>query len=193
MSCEGGISKEVVSDCTTQKVAGLEVKIWSGNRKDIASVTADPTNPSKITAIQMATGKRLWSITGVKKLIDVGTDLNVVEDRDNQYTHYLGMQFFESTAGDVENMSAMEDLFFIVEMKSKNEADSADGTFRMYGKNNGMYKTSLTQRANDLDSAAAVEFGSEDGAFEPYPWWTVHTTDYATTLAMIVGQETPQA
>lgn len=190
MSCEIGISKEVVSNCTTQKVAGLEVKIWAGNRTEIRSTTVDVTNPSKVTDIQMDTGFRLWPITGVKKLIDAGTDLNVVGDRDNQFTHYLAMQFFESKAADVENMSAMEDLFFIVEMKSK--SDDGDGVFRMYGLKNGMYKTSLTQRANDLDSATAVEFASEDGAFEQYPWWTVHDTDYATTLAMIVGQETPQ-
>lgn len=186
--CTTGISKAITSDCTTQPVAGVEVKAWAFNRLD-AIFTYDVTNPSKITAIANVATKQSYPLKGVKKLLNPGSSLVVAPDRADRYQHKFNFQGFEFTAADVENISSLADLVIVVEMIDK--ITGGDGTFRAFGVKNGLYKTSLEWTANDIDGAIAVEMASEEGANEPYPWFTVLSTDYATTLAMLVATETP--
>lgn len=189
MACLDGIAKDIASTCENQPVAGVEIKAWVGNRLE-GGFTYDVTNLSKITAVQMIPTTKLWVATGVKKLFNPGTSLIVAEDRADRYQHKFNFQGFEFTAPDVENIDALSDLFVIVEMIDK--ISGGEGTFRAFGVKNGMYKTSLEWTANDIDGAIAVELASQDGAAEEYPWFTVLNTDYATTLAMLVTQETIQ-
>lgn len=189
MACLDGIAKDIASTCENQPVAGVEIKAWVGNRLE-AGFTFDGTNPSKITIIQMISTKKLWVLTGVKKLLNPGTSLVVAEDRADRYQHKFNFQGFEFTAPDIENIDALSDLFVVVEMIDK--ITGADGTFRIFGVKNGMYKTSLEWTANDIDGAMAIEIASQEGAAELYPWYTFLATDYATSLAMLVTQETPQ-
>jgi len=189
MGCTDGISKNITSNCDNTPSAGVEVKAWAGNRLD-ATFTYDPVNKSKITDIQMATGKKLYTLTGVKKLLNPGSSLVVAPDRPDRYSHRFNFQGFEFLAEDVENIDALSDLFVVVEMIKKETA--GNGTFRCFGAKNGMYKTSMEWTANDIDGAIPVELASDESALEPYPWWTVHDTSYALTLAMLVGQETVQ-
>jgi len=189
MGCEIGISKNITSDCTTQPVAGVEVKAWVGNRLE-AAFTYDVTNVSKIVDIQMATGKKLYVLTGVKKLLNPGSSLILAPDRADRYQHKFNFQGFEFKTADVENISALDDLFVVVQMIDK--VAGGDGTFRAFGVKNGLYKTALNWTANDIDGAIAVEMASQDGAAEAYPWFTVLLTNYALTLAMLESQEVVQ-
>lgn len=189
MSCEIGISKNITSDCTTQPVAGVEVKAWVGNRLE-AGFTYDVTNPSKITDIQMITGKKLYALKGVKKLLNPGSSLVVAPDRADRYQHGFNFQGFEFKAADIENIAALDDLFVVVEMIDK--VAGGDGTFRAFGVKNGLYKSVLNWTANDIDGAIAIELASQEGAGEAYPWYTVLATNYATTLALLESQEVAQ-
>jgi hypothetical protein len=189
MGCLDGITKDIASTCENQPIPGVEVKAWVGNRLE-ATITYDVTNPSKITDISMASTKKLYTLTGVKKLLNPGSSLIVAPDRADRYQHKFNFQGFEFTCDDVENIDALNDLFVVVEMIDK--ATGGDGTFRGFGIQNGLYKTSLEWTANDIDGAIAIEMANEEGANEPYPWWTVLDTDYATTLAMLVAQESAQ-
>jgi hypothetical protein len=188
MGCLDGIQKDIASTCENQPVAGTEVKAWVANRLEV-SITYDVTNPSKITDITPTSGNQLYTLTGVKKLLNPGSSLVVAEDRADRYQHKFNFQGFEFLAADVENIDALADLIVIVEMKNK--GTGGDGTFRAFGPENGLYKTSLEWTANDIDGAIPVEMASQEGENEQYPWYTVLDTDYATTKAMLVAGETP--
>ena len=189
MGCLDGITKDIASTCENQPVAGVEIKVWVGNRLE-GGFTFDVTNLSKITDIVMASTKKLFVMTGVKKLLNPGSSLVVAVDRADRYTHKFNFQGFEFTAEDVENIDALSDLFVVVQMIDK--VAGGDGTFRAFGVKNGLYKTTLEWTANDIDGAIPVEMASQEGAAEDYPWWTVLDTDYATTLAMLEAQESAQ-
>lgn len=188
--CVKTITKSIVSDCTTIGSGGNEVKGWYINRTDLASYTQDVTNPSKITAFTVAAGgKRLWTFTGQRKMLNSGHDAVVADNRPTKYPHYIAFETFEFDAASTENVDGLEDLVFIVE--SKDKTVDGDGVFRIYGLRNGLYRSSDTHRANDADGARALEFTSLEGQGEPYSQWVLLITDYATTLAALVAAETP--
>jgi len=188
MGCLDGIQKVIASTCVNQPVAGTEVKAWVANRLEV-EITYDGTDASMITDISPTSGNQLYTLTGVKKLLNPGSSLVVAEDRADRYQHKFNFQGFEFLAEDIQNIDALADLIVIVEMKEKHS--TGEGTFRAFGVENGLYKTSLEWTANDIDGAIAVEMSSQEGENEQYPWYTVFDTDYATTLAMLVAGETP--
>lgn len=191
MSCIDGIGQNLVSNCDNQPVPGTEIKAWIGNRLE-ASFTYDGTNPSKITAIQMASTKQLWTWTGVKKILNPSSSLQVAENRADRFIHGVALEIFEQAAADIENLLAMNDIFIVVEMKNKNLVDG-DGDFRAFGIGNGLYKSASDWTANDNEGAIPVEFTNQENEFEKYTWYTVDAGSVAATRTMLEGQETPQA
>lgn len=189
MSCLQGITKNIVSDCSTKPIGGLEVKAWIGNRLEITP-TYDITHPSKVTDLAVDVTKKLYSITGVKKLLNCGFDRVVAEDRPDTFTHFFNFQGFEFKAENVENMDNMNDVVVIVEMKEK--PTDADGTFRIFGLKYGLYPSTDTMRANDIDGARNIELTSLEGQSEPYSNYTLLATNYATTLALLESLEVVQ-
>lgn len=188
--CVKEILKNITSDCTTIGSGGNEVKGWLINRRDITAFTQDVTNPSKITAFTIASGgKRLWTFTGEKKMLNSGHDAVVSDTRPKKFAHYIGFETFEFDAESTENVDGLEDVVMIIE--SKDKTADGDGVFRIYGLTNGLFVSSDTQRANDAEGARVIEFNSLEGQGEPYSHWTYHVTDYAGTLADLVGKETP--
>lgn len=188
MGCNDGITKIITSTCATTGSGGLEVKAWIINREDV-TITYDPTIPLKITAITYASTKRSWPITGIKKLLNAGSDIVVADDRPDKYTHYFNFQQFEFASEDVYNVDNMKDVIMIVE--SKDKADDGDGVFIAYGVKKGLWKSTDTQRANDINGARNIELTSIGGQEEPFSRYVYLATDYATTLAALVASETP--
>lgn len=188
MGCPTDISKNVIANCTVQGNGGNEVKGWMGQRKDF-SFTYDITNPSKVTDITPVSGAQLFTITTTVKALDSGHDRVVEAGRGARFTHFIGFSDWEFDAASVENVDAMEDLFFIVEARDK--ADDADGTFRGYGLKYGLKPVTDSSRANDANGSRPLEFGPEEGDTEPHSQYNILDTDYATTAALLVSLETP--
>lgn len=184
MGCAGGIVKAIISDCTTSKVGGLEVIAWVFNRTALNitySAVADKEN--QITTMTNASGEKGYTFTGIKKLLNAGHDIVVADDRPNKYTHNFMAQVFETLTEDIRNADDLDDLVIFVEQKDKNTG--GDGTFIGYGCKYGLFKTTDTQRANDINGARNIELASLAGQEEPYSRYILLDTDYATTLALL--------
>jgi len=189
MTCIKGVVKSVVSDCSTSGIGGNEIKAWIGNRKEMTP-TYDGTNPSLVADLDVVQGKKLFTITGVKKLLNSGFDRVVADDRPDKFTQYFAFQGFSFKAEDVEALDNIEDAVVVVE--SKDKTDDGDGIFRIFGLKNGLYPSSDTMRANDVNGARSLELTSLSGQEEPQSNYTLLKTDYATTLALLVALETTQ-
>lgn len=187
MGCIDGISKIITSTCGTSGSGGLEVKAWIFNRADV-SFTYDVSIPLKITGITMAATKISYPITGVKKLLNSGSDVVVADDRPDKYTHYFNFQQFEFACEDIENIDNINDVVIIVE--SKDKSDDGDGVFRALGVKKGLWKSTDTYRDNDINGARNIELTSLAGQEEAYSRFVYLDTDYATSLAALVATET---
>ena len=148
------------------------------NRTDIDTVTYDVTNRSKVTAIAMATGKQAYTCTGVKKLFNAGSTLVTVENRPNKYTHTFHLEQFEIDAASLENLTDMEDVVVIVELKDKGTA--GDGEFVVLGLQNGLYKTADDWSANDNNGVRTVDLASMAGHEEKEERYILDAGDRAT-------------
>jgi len=60
-----------------------------------------------------------------------------------------------------------------------------DGVFAAYGVKYGLYKSTDTRRANDINGARNIELTSLAGQEEKYSNYTLLDTDYATTKALL--------
>jgi len=186
MGCNDGITANIISDCTTSKAGGLEVKAWVLNRTN-AVITYDETTKNLITTIAMEEGEQAFTIVGTKKLLNSGHDVVVAADRPDKYAHYFNFQQFEILSEKIVNVDNINDVIIIVETKDKN--DTGDGVFIAYGVKNGLWKSTDTQRANDINGARNIELISLEGQEEPYSRYVVLSTDYDTTLTMLESLE----
>lgn len=182
MGCADGISKNIVSNCTTSRSGGLEVEAWVFNRVDL-SPTYDVTIENKITDLAVASTKQGYKITGVKKLLNAGHDLVPADDRPDKFAHYFNFQQFEFAAEDILNVDNINDVVIFVENKDK--ADDGDGVFVGYGVQKGLWKSTDTQRSNDINGARNLELISLAGQEEKYSAFVLLDTDYATTKALL--------
>lgn len=186
MACTSKIAANIVSDCTTMGVGGNEIKAWIFNR-DEATITYDGTYPTKVTAITFASGKRAWTITGVKKLLDSGFSRVVAEDRPDKWKHMFKLQTFSFAAADNENINNLQNVVILVESKDKDN----DGTFRLYGLKAGLYPASDEHMANAANGARVLSLESMAGQEEPSALYIFDAGTYAQTAAAALALETP--
>lgn len=183
------ISKNIVSDCTTARSGGTEVKAWILNRETYKnSITYDPVIGNKITNIASVVGAKAFTIVGVKKLLNAGHDAAISATRPDRFTHYFSFEQFEIAAEDIANVDKLGDSIVIYERKDK--ATNGDGTFVALGVECGLNKTTSNRRENENNGARSIELGSTNDDTEKYSEWTVDAGDYATTKAMLVALET---
>jgi hypothetical protein len=187
MACTSKIAASIVSDCSTMGVGGNEIKAWIFNR-DEATITYDSVL-SKVTAMVFAVGKRAWTITGVKKLLDSGFDRVVAEDRPDKYKHKFNFQTFSFAAADNENLNNLQNVVVVVESKDKDN----DGTFRIYGLKSGLYPTADAHMANTANGARVLSLESMAGQEEPYSVYIFDAGSYAQSAAALLAMETPTA
>lgn len=182
MGCADGIIKSIISDCNNSKSGGLEVTAYIFNRLNV-TITYDATNPSIITGLVNAATKTAFKVTGVRKMLNAGHDIVVADDRPDKYAHYANFQQFELAAADIENVDQIQDAFIIVERKDK--STDGDGVFAAYGAEFGLYKSTDTRRANDINGARNIELLSLAGQEEKYSNYTYLDTDYAVSKAAL--------
>lgn len=182
MACTTGIAKAITANCTNQPVGGLEVTAYLFNRGDMA-LTYDGSLPNKVTGIAAVGAALAYKLTGVKKNLNAGHDRVVSDDMADRFKHYFSFKGFSFLSDDVSNLDGLNDVCVIVEYKQK--STTGDGVFVGYGFKGGLYPTTDTRRANDLNGVRSLELASRDQEDEPSSQYNVLVTDYATTKSTL--------
>lgn len=185
MACLPSITGDILNDCTTSPVGGIEQRAWIGNRTAFTFTSTD----NKITNIVADQGALLYTLDCQKKGLDAGHDIVVSDKLSDKFTHFVSYPQFETTAAALLNVTTAQDLFIIVERKQKNSG--GDGTFFAYGIGTGLHKSADTRRLQTDAGIRNLEYTSRAGEEEIYPEWVVLKTDYATTAALLVALVTP--
>lgn len=182
MACTTGIAAAITANCTNQPVGGLEVTAYLFNRGEM-SLTYDGATPNKVTEIAAVGSALVYKLTGVKKNLNAGHDRVVSDDMADRFKHYFAFKGFSFASADVLNLDGLNDICVIVEYKQK--SSTGDGVFVGYGFKGGLYPTTDTRRANDLNGVRSIELASRDQEDEPSSQYNVIITDYAGTKAAL--------
>lgn len=181
--CGKDISKNVVSNCSTQQNAGIEQIVYVMNRADVVPVF-DQTQPNKMTGLSLVSGAKCYKLIGQKQNLVCGFDRVVSETRGDMFIHYLSFQAYEFDSESAFNLNDMDDLCIVVERKAK---DVLDGTFMCYGFGTGLSYTSDTYRSNSEDGVRMLEMQTQASQPEKEPYYTLVKTDYSTTKSLLEG------
>jgi len=181
MSCINKIVKEIVNNCSTTPVSGLETTIYLFNRTDIEQIDYDVVNTSLITGIDLASTSPAttgYKLIGTKKALNAGFERVIAEDMPDMFKHKLVFSGFEFDSASIENFDQLGDLVAIVERKDKN---NVDGTFVAYGINTGLFISTDTYMANDNNGVRKIEMDTMDGQLEKHSQNNVVIGDYKAT------------
>lgn len=190
MGCLDGIIAAITNDCAKQPSRGLVSRVMIGNRADI-SYTVSGTNPNLITSIVNASTKQFYLLTAYRLDIDAGTDLVVADNLPESYKHYFKIEPWDQNSDQLENLDNLEDIVVGVERNGASGFDAGDGAFQIYGLTQGLFKSSVSGRANDNNGTPTYEFTSREGQTEPQSKYVFFDTDYATTKDAFEALVTP--
>ena len=155
---------------------------WVFNRKSL-TITYDSTTKNLITDLANVSTAIGYKITGIKKMLNAGSDLVAADDKADTWTHYFNFKQFEFAAADIVNVDNINDVVIFVENKDK--STTGNGVFMGFGCKFGLYKSADTHRTNDDKGARNIELTSLADQEEPFSRYVLLDTDYATTKALL--------
>lgn len=184
MSCENGIAKSIISNCSTSKTSGIEATVYLFNRTDIASVTYSTGSTMLITGLTITTGTTGYELVGMKKSLVATSERVVAEDSADVFKHGITFKGFESDSLSVENMDNLGDVVAIVEFRDK---VVEDGIFKVFGLGSGLFVETDTTNSNEANGARAIALASMAGWEERTSPINLLKTNYATTKSLLEG------
>ena len=189
----GGISAASIYDCESPLVPGLNSRVWLGNYKDITSLTYDVTDKRLVTAIVFETGGAVYKYEGTRQSNNATSEF-VPQSMSVGFKHIIDLRVFgidSAAKAELEKM-CLSKVFAIVE--HPNAEGNGNSVFEIFGPGVGMEVITLGRisRDNEGQSSYALQLGTSDaeGQESTLPL-SLLDTDYATTLALITGYETP--
>lgn len=101
-----------------KKVGGVTARFWIGQKPDIASLTFG-TN-GEITAMTLASGKKLGKFTGIQYKNTAGFEAVINENRNLFNQSFTGILFYKTQAEleAIENLLVSNRLFAIIETEA---------------------------------------------------------------------------
>ena len=163
-ACDKRITANVVSDCSTVNVGGLELVAYLYNRLDLNPVY-DSQNKVKVTGFTLTTGKVGYKFTGTAKNLKVGYTGTPDETIGKTYKHKMSFPVFDFTAANVQMVDNMDDLVIFVEYKQKNT--TGDGVIVGYGLASGLWNIKDDRDSSAINASRMVEYETRDQEGEP--------------------------
>jgi hypothetical protein len=174
MSCYGSITNALESCGGQRPTKGIKEAKWVANYGSLVATLTD----NKATNLTGA----LFPFTGYKDNANVGSDATIGEIPTG-FKHYFQFKDNNKTAALRLMLDKADNITVIVEANGS----KTEGCFLMYGYQNGLWKKTQSQKANDDNAQTNLEFETREGMEEYYSAIVVWKTDYATTLAMLEG------
>ncbi len=185
MNCKGFLTGDISYDCDNGSIAGLETNVVLINSDDInrASITFDPTNKMVMTGFQLNSGKRGFTLQGVKQVNSTAFELVKKETSADKKRHVFNGVILSLSAVNklqLEQMSEGGSYVVVVEKKWKgaNDVDAFD----VLGIDVGLELNVATFNSNESDGTATIELSSVADFEEPKFPVNLLLTDYTTTM-----------
>lgn len=161
--CDYLISADIAGyDCANPMVKGAKADGLIINRKDItmSGVTYDSTNPFKVTALPLATGKTAFDIVQGGKTPFTGSQQEMAEGTyQNTFTNTVQFVILNQGETTADQVFALMNGEFVVVLQNNN------GTYQVYGLETGLHASAMIRELyNDDTLAGWLVTMTEEGA-----------------------------
>lgn len=177
-------SVPVCADDGTPLKSGTMPRMFLFNLTELLSVTESTTTPNLLTAITMATGTVSYTFEGYKQDVKPTQEFVVPTNGGTMFKHALNFIVYDITQLQKNNLQRMAKGKFvaIVENKGKNSE-----SFEVYGLGSGMeIIPGVARDTNANGGGYIISLATPEVESEPMLPQTLFTTDYATTLALVL-------
>lgn len=172
------IFTDIVSDCSTRVVGGLETEAYFCKRADVTFTKVD----NLISSFTVESGAKLYKYTGNGLNHDGGFDLIPASATEgNKFTHYVSLRANERGSAIGAVLDNLEDVVFFIVTKHQNTG--GDGDIVVLGAESGLFHSSGTRRYNTESGTRPIELTSREGQEERYSEFFYLNTDRATSIA----------
>jgi len=191
LNCEEKLAADIVKNCDTKPIGGIEVNAVLINFDDIdkASSTFDGTNDLVITNLATKSGTSGFNLEGIKQINGVSFELVKKEDSFDRYKHMFAGVILNPSAANKKsaaNIGSGGRYVVVVEKKFKGTAQA--DAFEVLGFDNGLEIATMVYNSKESDGVIKFELASADGFEEPEMTRNVLETNYATTLTAFEGK-----
>lgn len=173
MSCNN-ITRDIINSCSA--VRGLYPTAWVlpyvGSKVDFSSVNWVEGDTQEVYSILNENQESFTEITAVKMALNAGHDAVVSDVRNTTFSHYFSA-VLSLTTTQKEALDKMDGIIVVVRDKS--------GLFWVHGAENGLWKSTQTQRANDNTGLITVEYTSQEGVEESFQDYQLLSSSVFTT------------
>ena len=192
MSTCGTLAANLTADCANPLTPGTEDNLYLINKEDITGATFDVANPLVMTGFTLAATKKVYKVEG-KKNSNVPSSTLAKKKYDNFHKHqveFVGFNIDPAVKKEIDKIPHGE---YVAIVENKHKGTAGNTAFEVYGWKNGMICDKLDRNPTDADSGGAymITLASDDATPEPHIPYTLFTTDYATTLAIITALLAP--
>lgn len=181
--CKPLLTSDILLNCDTPTVAGIENTVVLINRDDIdrTATTFSTTNPNLMTNLALKTGKKGFKVEGIKQILSAGFEL-VVGDYVNRFTHRFSgsiLNLDSETLNTLNELGGGANLIAVIETRYKG-SDSKE-PYKVLGYSQGLELSTATWSSNENEGTIQIELTSVEGREEPVVPFTLLETDYDTT------------
>lgn len=173
-------------DCTNELTAGVNDRVWLGNKSEISSLSRNVSENNIIEAITLNSGANLYEYVG-KKFSNKPSARLVEAEFSSAFEHQLDFYIFGDGNAVKKQIEEMKHGNLVAIVQNNFEGASGAAAFSMYGTKNGLVLREMEQNKGDNASLGGYRLSlrSHPEALEPYLPNDVYDTDLATTLAML--------
>lgn len=170
--CDKLIASSIAADCTNQIFTGVEENAWIFNKSEIEGFTyAEDTDqneiPNEITAINMASGKKGYTISQLGKTPYTGTTVELVENNfGNTWTNTVSLLVPDnSVAASKDILDQIGNGKFVVVLKNSYDGSDHISQYQVFGVKKGLSCTAMTNDKYSADTMGGWQVTlTEEGA-----------------------------
>ena len=195
MAVCGGISAGISFDCANQVVSGTIPRVWLMNKTDIVSITEGANASIASDIVLAAGGTASYLYEGYRQSVNPESAF-IPGTLTAGYDHQLAIQVFKIDSLSKLELEKMSLNKIVAIVENVNTPGNGDSIFELFGADAGMEMLTLTRLNRDQETGGTYSVTlktSDESGKEPKLPLSFFDTDYATTLAKIIGYETPTA
>jgi len=183
------VDDDILHDCDKVPVAGVKDEFYILNLSDIAGYTQSITNPLVIESIVLKTGANAFKWQGFNNSNKPSFELVKLTFSPSRYKHLVKPKVFSNDPATKLELYKLDNSRVVVIHQNNSKGTGGNEAFEIYGLDEGL-KVDIHKREldnADLQGGHEIELSTKDSELEKYPVRTYFNTNYATSLADILG------